>query len=76
MHLTLIPLFILLNSSLCFYGNELHLSVQAGSYACVFSKFPALLNSIASVLCDSLQAIKHSNALETGCVSSALYVVS
>lgn len=67
MHLTLIPLFIFLNNSLCFYGNELHLSVQAGSCACVFSKFPAPLNSIASVLCDSLRAIKHSNALETLC---------
>lgn len=75
-HLTLIPLFILLNNSLCFYGNELHLSVQAGSFACVFSKFPAPLNSIASVLRDSLWAIKRSNALETVCVSSALYVDS
>lgn len=66
-HLTLIPLFILLNNSLCFYGNELHLSVQAGSCACVFSKFPAPLNSIASVLRDSLWAVKHSNALESLC---------
>lgn len=64
MHLTLIPLFILLNNSLCFYRSELHLSVQAGSCACVFSKFPAPLSSIASLLCDSLRAIKHSNALQ------------
>lgn len=54
--------------------NYICKTVWAGSCAYGFSKFPALLNFIAPLLCDSLWAMKQCGALEMMCVGSSWYV--